>query len=496
MKQLLAVWLLAVPCAAAHAQERIGLLPHGELDVPGVTAAAVAPAGDFVVVGTRAGKVQIYGTERSELRHTLGVDGGVRAVVVDANGSTVYVATDRKELLSFEAASGRPIARIQLSAAPTTLDVASDRRTVVVGMTDGTVGLYTDKLQLIRKLVAPDFYKKSVEFVAVGQGNNEIFGATTAGASAYWPQGAEEPARTSSPNRREFVAGARDFTGDMLALGVKTIELIRERGNMAAEASYTVQVIDWKTGRQIAEIKVGVPELRALAVAPARTTVASIDVNGELTLWDVQRRTRVLTMRATDEPLALSFSGDGRWLASASSRGKVELWRAEGLAGSGLVAGESIEGLYRGKYGVTPSAEPLYASRERLRIAVLGLRNLGVDSVTAQSVDNILTSQASGYAHLTVLERDAMDRVLKEVRFQNSGITTDQGAAQIGKQLNASKVLVGSVNKLGTTIVITVRLVDVQTGQAEGYREVRCNDCKLEDLPDAIQLLTRALFGK
>jgi hypothetical protein len=83
--------------------------------------------------------------------------------------------------------------------------------------------------------------------------------------------------------------------------------------------------------------------------------------------------------------------------------------------------------------------------------------------------------------------------VLKEMEIQRSGLTAAD-AVKIGKGLNARKVLFGSVRRFGeSTFLITARVVDVETQQVEGSREVTCESCKEADLPRAVAALRRTI---
>jgi len=79
------------------------------------------------------------------------------------------------------------------------------------------------------------------------------------------------------------------------------------------------------------------------------------------------------------------------------------------------------------------------------------------------------------------------------MEIQRSGLTAAD-AVKIGRGLNARKVLFGSVRRFGeSTFLITARVVDVETQQIEGSREVTCENCKEQDLPRSIAALRRTI---
>ena len=96
-----------------------------------------------------------------------------------------------------------------------------------------------------------------------------------------------------------------------------------------------------------------------------------------------------------------------------------------------------------------------------------------------------------------VVERLQIAKIIKEQKFQISGIvrSSDQ-AAKLGQILEADFIVVGSVSKLGETITVLARLVDVETGQwgEKGYIYVK----RLGEIPENLpSLLSKMkLLGK
>lgn len=78
-------------------------------------------------------------------------------------------------------------------------------------------------------------------------------------------------------------------------------------------------------------------------------------------------------------------------------------------------------------------------------------------------------SRALNKAGATVVERNQLDKIMKEHELQQTGIVSDQFAVQTGKGLGAKYIVVGSAAKFTKTgyenqgIKISVRLIDVET---------------------------------
>ena len=90
----------------------------------------------------------------------------------------------------------------------------------------------------------------------------------------------------------------------------------------------------------------------------------------------------------------------------------------------------------------------------------------GSASISTADIDGISEMfmtyfRPEGY---TMVERAQIDKVITEQRFQRSNLTDDQ-MVQIGKILNASKVVIGKVSRLGGQYQVDVRFVDVQSGR-------------------------------
>lgn len=134
-------------------------------------------------------------------------------------------------------------------------------------------------------------------------------------------------------------------------------------------------------------------------------------------------------------------------------------------------------------------------SDEKIRIAVSDFKAVGVPGTTSATISNMIRTEISNIGTFKVLERSQMDKILKEQGFQQTGCVDTECAVKIGKILSAQKMLIGEVSKMGaSSIIITGRIVDIESGTAETGVSVRAlND---DDLFDAIKRFADELAGK
>ncbi len=105
-------------------------------------------------------------------------------------------------------------------------------------------------------------------------------------------------------------------------------------------------------------------------------------------------------------------------------------------------------------------------TREKITIAVLDFEAKNVPIESAEAVSDLLRTELFNTGNFTVVERQRIQKVLEEQKFQMSGATDTDQMAQIGRLLNVKKIMIGTVTKLGNNIINT-RIVDVQSGQVE-----------------------------
>jgi hypothetical protein len=97
----------------------------------------------------------------------------------------------------------------------------------------------------------------------------------------------------------------------------------------------------------------------------------------------------------------------------------------------------------------------------------------------------------SGLYRLT--ERSAMQTIMKEVGFQQTGCTDTACAVELGKMLNVEKMVVGVVSKIENNFYINARLIDVEKAEIEKTRIVRVK--KIDELEKSIRELARGILG-
>lgn len=107
-------------------------------------------------------------------------------------------------------------------------------------------------------------------------------------------------------------------------------------------------------------------------------------------------------------------------------------------------------------------------------IAVLDLTANGISESEVKSLSESLRGQitraatseefknSSGLVY-KVLERSQMDKILDEFEYQATGCTDEKCAVELGKMLNAERIIIGSVGLVGQTYTINARIIDIET---------------------------------
>ncbi len=106
-------------------------------------------------------------------------------------------------------------------------------------------------------------------------------------------------------------------------------------------------------------------------------------------------------------------------------------------------------------------------SAEKMRIAIMDLEPKDISVSDAAKISELIRNEIINTGKYTVIERAQMNQILNEQGLQKTGCTDISCAVEVGRIMNANKMLVGSVMKLGSKIIITGRIVDVEKGVAE-----------------------------
>ncbi len=109
-------------------------------------------------------------------------------------------------------------------------------------------------------------------------------------------------------------------------------------------------------------------------------------------------------------------------------------------------------------------AAPAPDNRVGVLLSVDEFKALGVERSVAESVGEILRTQLAGSKRLRLLEETGRLYRLqrKSARFRD--LSAEKNLLRLGELLESRRVLTGSVSRLDTLLVITVRLVDAETG--------------------------------
>ena len=111
---------------------------------------------------------------------------------------------------------------------------------------------------------------------------------------------------------------------------------------------------------------------------------------------------------------------------------------------------------------LTPTSIP---AQQAESIAILDLEGRGISAIEAASLTDRLRTALVRIGGVTVVERGQMEQILGEQDFQLTGCTSNECAVEMGQLLGVTKMVAGSIGKVGSTFSIDIRTVDVQSGR-------------------------------
>ncbi len=134
-----------------------------------------------------------------------------------------------------------------------------------------------------------------------------------------------------------------------------------------------------------------------------------------------------------------------------------------------------------------------FSPTERIRVAVVDFVGIGVEESDVRILTDRLRAELVDTGRFTVIERERMNEILEEQGFQQTLVcATDACAIELGRLTGASGIVAGTVGKLGATYTVTVRLINVETGEIIARASEDCA-CAVDDLLGSMHRLSLLL---
>ncbi|MBW2252778.1 MAG: hypothetical protein JRF60_19710 [Deltaproteobacteria bacterium] len=138
------------------------------------------------------------------------------------------------------------------------------------------------------------------------------------------------------------------------------------------------------------------------------------------------------------------------------------------------------------------------AEKDKFKIAVMefkslnpGAKNTSLGSMIAE----MFTTEVVNSNSFKIVEREQLNKILGELQIGQSGVLDTTDAQKLGKILGAGAIITGSVMKMGDSLRIDSRIIEVETGIIVSAERRICKE-NLTDISQNIADMTTALAQK
>jgi len=114
-----------------------------------------------------------------------------------------------------------------------------------------------------------------------------------------------------------------------------------------------------------------------------------------------------------------------------------------------------------------------------------------IKEILREEISSIIVN-AGGF---TVLERQLINKVLEENKFQSGGLVDDSQISEIGKRMGANLVFVTNLSRVGKNYYVSCKLIDVQTARIEKQKTAQTTRGS-NDLVSTVRKMVGEMFAK
>jgi|GEM_PF-5275399 TolB-like protein len=104
---------------------------------------------------------------------------------------------------------------------------------------------------------------------------------------------------------------------------------------------------------------------------------------------------------------------------------------------------------------------------EKVKIGILEFQSLNEEAKKdnlGKIISEMLTTSFVNSEAFKIIEREQLQKIIKEFKLSQSGIIDTSHAKQIGKMAGADAIVTGSVTKIGNDLRLDARIIDVESG--------------------------------
>ncbi|MBN2183956.1 MAG: hypothetical protein JW746_01375 [Candidatus Krumholzibacteriota bacterium] len=469
-------------------------------ETKGITALAFGPESEKIVYGNEKGLVFIVDIATGTAESLPGWSGH-RITAIDYSGDGRQIAFASKDkkifLLDLQKKSGP----VELKGSKGRLDAvrfSADGRYIAAAGEDKTIYIWEVPSMQFRSglkghkggILELAFDDESGLLISIGRDKRMIIWDT---ASMRSLRQVELDARTISNSGIDVTSAKISADRTIAAAGID--EHILEKGGRKMIFKYHLAFFDIAKGLLLKILEDNEKKIESIGLYPGNCYAAfdnSTLQKKRLALRNIESGSFDLDYPLGGGMSGIQFSPDGKWLAAAVQQSKDEkqphlyLWEVEYEM--------PASGCFSGRIRLNSAKEPLLYPGENRIAAVLPFGTSGADPETGMAAAHFLEN-ALAESTLRLIERANISDILAELKLQQSGMVDRESAVEIGKLLGATHIITGNIDRAGTDLIVSARIIDVSTGEILGVKEVHCGQCGNDDLYDAIDRLAPALVA-
>ena len=128
------------------------------------------------------------------------------------------------------------------------------------------------------------------------------------------------------------------------------------------------------------------------------------------------------------------------------------------------------------------------------RLVVLPLENRAgaVQTANVETLTELVVNNINGTRRFTVIDRSALNAMMTAQQWQMDDWADEAKTAEMGKVLNAQYIVRGTVSALGYNMVVSTRILDINTAEVLGAASIQVRST-MDDAYDQMAALARNL---